>query len=314
MSLGRRRGRSLAVAVAAVTGLVAACSADPVSAPPPEPVPATDHVVVDVPAPQTEGDNRAAAVAESARVLSSIPVPAGASRAKASPAKTLDHLGVYAGPVDRSLTRTRWWVVPMPYRQLVDWYAARTPADTESAYAGPDSSSPQPEGDLYWQVSARTGSYSEPAAVVSYARLGPRSTAIRTDATLAARFDRTAETLAPATVTAVDIIRTAIDGPDRDPTTATVSDPTLLARIVPGFNGLEGAVARTTAVGCGSPVGIVHVYALVLHWPGHTMTVDPGQPLCGIGMTLSLDGTELREKLEGDDAFDGVLEAAFDGS
>ena len=312
MSPGRRRGRSLAVAVTTVTVLVAACSADPAPAPAPEPVPATDHVVVDVPAPETEGDNRAAAVAEAARVLAAIPVPAGATRAEASPARTLNHLGVYAGPVDRSLTRTRWWIVPMPYRQLVDWYAARTPADDGSAYAGPDSSSPEPEGDLSWQVSARSGSYSEPAAVVSYARLGPRSTAIRTDATLAARFDRTAETLVPATVTAVDITRTAIDGPDRDPTTATVTDPALLARIVSGFDDLDGALARTTAVGCGSPVGIVHVYALVLHWPGHTMTVDPGQPLCGIGRSLSLDGTELREKLEGDDRLDALLESAFD--
>ena len=61
--------------------------------------------------------------------------------------------------------------------------------DTGSAYSGPDSSSPEPEGDLSWQVHARSASYSDPAAVVSYARLAPRSTAIRTDATLAARFD-----------------------------------------------------------------------------------------------------------------------------
>ncbi len=164
----------------------------------------------------------------------------------------------------RSILRSRepvggWCLCPIA--DLVAWYDAHSPADVSSAYA-PSSSSPEPDGDLYWQIPAHSTSYSEPAAVVAYARLGPNTTAIRTDATLAARYDRTAQTLVPATVTSIDITKSAIDGPAHPPTTATVTDPALLTRITSAFNDLDGAFANTETQGCGSPVGIVYVYAV----------------------------------------------------
>jgi hypothetical protein len=262
--------------------------------------------------PTAEGHNRALAAAEAARVLATIPVPPGATKSDSAPVRRLRHLGVYAEPVDPSLTRTNWWVVPLPYRDLVAWYGSHSPADLASAY-GPSSSSPEPDSDLYWKVPAGSAAYSSPAAVVSYERLGPNRTAIRTDATLAARYDRTATTLVPATVTSIDVTKSAIDGPPRPPTTETLTDPSLLMRVTSAFDHLDGATAHVS-MACGSPVGIVYAYSVTFRWPDHTLAVDPGSPLCGIGMGLTLDGTKLPQALEDDGTLATVLHAALDAS
>jgi hypothetical protein len=150
--------------------------------------------------------------------------------------------------------------------------------------------------------------------VVSYARLGPHKTAIRTDVTLAARSDRTAQTLVLATVTSIDVKKWAIDGPKRPPKTATVTDPALIARITSAFNHLDGAMVHTQAGPCASLAGIVYVYATTFHWPGHTLAVDPGQPFCQVGRGLTLDGTKLPQTLEESGALDTALQAAIAAS
>jgi hypothetical protein len=150
--------------------------------------------------------------------------------------------------------------------------------------------------------------------VVSYARLSANATAIRTDVTLAARYDRTAETLVPTTVTSIDITKRAIDGRNTTPTTATVDNPALISRVVNAFNNLDGAMAHTKPSPCGSPGGIVYVYAVTFHWPGHTLTVDPGASLCRIGRGLTLDHSKLPQTLEDDNALDHALQHALDAS
>jgi hypothetical protein len=303
----RRRWTLVAAAAAAVAliiGLVVYAShpreLDPVPAPA-------------IPPATTEGHNRALATAEAGRVLADIPVPPGATRSDSAPARALRRLGAYNEPLDPSLTRTRWWVVPLSYRDLVAWYDAHSAADVSSAY-GPSSSSPAADGDLYWPVPGHSASYSTPSVVVSYTRLGPDTTAVRTDATLAARYDRTADTLLPATATSIDITKAAIDGEPRpSPTSVTVADPKAVASLVAAFNNLEGAFVHEPTP-CGSPVGIVYTYAVTFHWPDHVLAVDPGAELCGVGRGLTLDGTELTPTLENDHAFDRILEAAVDGS
>jgi hypothetical protein len=257
-----------------------------------------------------KGTNRELAVAEATRLLGTFPVPPGSTKADSAPARRLRHLGAYIGPVDPTLTQTDWWVVPLSYDDLVAWHDGQTPATTGSAY-GPDSTAPVPEGDLYWQIHDTSEAYSSPAAVVSYARLALDSTAIRTDVTLASRYDRTAETLVPTTVTSIDITKAAIDGPSQLPTTATVTDPTLLTRVTSAFNDLDGAVAHGP-MPCGSPDDIVYVYAVTFSWPEHTLAVDPGAALCGIGRGLTLDGTKLLASLEEDGTLDTALQAALD--
>jgi hypothetical protein len=71
------------------------------------------------------------------------------------------------------------------------------------------------------------------------------------------------------------------------------------------------AFAHALPVGCGSPTGDTSAYAVTFHWPGHTVAVDPGEPLCGAGMGVTVDGVRLPQTLEDDRGFEVALEAAF---
>jgi hypothetical protein len=264
------------------------------------------------PSPSTPeaSHNRTLAEAEVARVLATIPIPPGAKVARSPHHGVLASLGCICGSVDPSLTRTRWWTVPMSYRELVHWYGAHSPANLGSAHYTDGSHSPH--GALSWEIRASSTAYSAPAALVSYVRRDANRTAIRTDATLAARYDRTASTLVPQNVTQIDITRRAIDGPGpRRARTSRVTDLALLTRVTSAFDMIRGAFAHTIAGGCASPVGIQYAYAVTFRWPRHTLAVTPGAPLCGIGMGLTLDGAKLPQTLEGDRALGAVLQAAF---
>lgn len=257
--------------------------------------------------------NRPVAAAEAARLLRGVPVPPGARRVASSPVRSLRHDGAQIQSVDPTLTHTRWWVVPLAYGDVVRWYAAHPPADTRAAVFGIERT-PLPHGDLAWEVGAETAAYTQPAVVVDYARLAPRSTAVRTEVTLAARFDLPPTTRVPTSVTSVDITRRAIDGLARGPKTVTVTDPDSLAALTSAFDRLRGAPLNADSAGCASPAGVVFLYALTFRWPGHTLAVEPGQPLCGVGMGLTRDGARLPQLLEDNGTFDAAAAAAFDRS
>jgi hypothetical protein len=269
---------------------------------------------VAAPSPMVEGSNRDLAVAEAVRVLANIPVPPGSTKSDSSPALSLNRLRVFDGPVDPSLGQTSWWVVPLSPDDLVAWFDAHTPANTGSAFTGPHSSAPEPVGDLFWETDEASEAYSPPVVVVSYARLGPALTAIRTDATLAARYDRVSQTLVPATVTSIDIVRSAVDGPEVPPETATTTDPAVVASVVSAFNDDLGAMAHSRPLACGSPTGLVHVYAVTFHWPGHELAVDAGRPLCGVGRGLTLDDSKLPQSLADSPSLDAALQNALDAA
>src|SRR5215471_18311337 len=205
--------------------------------------------------PTAVGTNRALAVAAAARAFRHFPVPPASTRVKTAPphAPHLRRLRAYIGPVDTSLTRTAWWLVPLRYDRLVAWYAAHTGANVRSAYVA-GATTPSPDAELYWQTHAASSAYSAPVDVVAYTQLGPHLTALRTDVTLAARADRTAKTLVPATVTSIDITKQAIDGPDTSPVTVTVTGQMRILAIVAAFDALKGDFASTGPQPCGSPV------------------------------------------------------------
>jgi len=264
--------------------------------------------------PTVVGTNRALAVAAAARAFRHFPVPPGSTRVETAPrhAPDLRRLRAYIGPVDTSLTRTGWWLVPLRYDRLVAWYAAHTGANVGSTYV-PGATTPSPDAELAWQTHDASSAYSAPVDVVAYTQLGPHLTALRADVTLAARADRTAKTLVPATVTRIDITKKAIDGPNASPVTVTVTDPMHILAIIAAFNALKGDFASTGAHPCGSPVGLVYNYAMTFHWPAHTLVVDPGQALCGVGRGLTLDGSHLAQTLQDDSELDNALRAAIDG-
>src|SRR5215467_9186741 len=237
--------------------------------------------------PTAVGTNRAIAVAAAARAFRHFPVPPGSARVETAPrhAPHLRRLGAYIGPVDTSLTRTGWWLVPLRYDRLVAWYAAHTGANVRSTYVR-GATTPSPDAELDWQTRADSSAYSAPVDVVAYNRLGPHLTALRTDVTLAARADRTANTLVPATVTSIDITKKAIDGPNASPATVTVTDQMRVLAVVAAFDALKGDFASTGARPCGS----------------------------GVGRGLTLDGSRLPQTLQDDPELENALRAAIDGS
>jgi hypothetical protein len=265
--------------------------------------------------PGAAAANRALAMAAAARAFRHFPVPPGSTRITRAPdrAPRLRGLHAYIGPVDKTLTRTGWWLVPLRYDRLVAWYVSHTPADRGSAYYA-DGTGPAPDAQIYWQTRHRSPAFSPPAEVVAYTTLGPHATAIRTDVTLAARVDRTADTLVPATVTSLAITKRAIDGPDTTPKTVTITDRSHILDVVAAFDRASGAYASVEPGPCGSPGGIVYIYAVTFHWPDHTLVVDPGQALCGVGRGLNLDGSQLPQTLEDDAELNNALSAAFDAS
>lgn len=265
--------------------------------------------------PVTAGTDRALAVDAAARAFRRFPVPPGSTRLAGAPrgAPHLRRLGAYVGPVEESLTRTGWWLVPMRHERLVAWYAAHTPADVRSTYV-PGATAPSPDAVLEWTTDDASPAYSTPVDVVGYTRLGPRLTALRTDVTLAARADRTAATLVPTTVSRIDVTGRALDGPDTSPRTVTVTGRGRVLDVVAAFDSLQGAFASTAPPACASPAGVLRTWAVTFHWPGHTLVVDPGQPLCGVGRGLTRDGRRLRQALADSPDLDAALRAAYDGA
>jgi hypothetical protein len=195
---------------------------------------------------------------------------------------------------------------------MLRWYQTHTPANTGGSYYEIAKTRPSPHGELDWSTTTKSPKFSTPEIVITYARLRASTTALRVDVTLAARYDRTAQTLVPPTVTSIKIVRSAQSG---DAASAhldkTISDAATVTAIVNAFNSLSGGYAHTMHAGCGSPVGTTYLYAVTFTWPGHTLANDPGSPLCGIGRGLTLNGTTLPTTLDGTVAFDNVLKDAL---
>jgi hypothetical protein len=171
-----------------------------------------------------------------------------------------------------------------------------------------------PKALVWWQPDLRSKAFSPPTKVVSYRRLGPHLTAIRTDVTLAARADRTAETLVPDSVTSLEIAKWTIDDKGTDPTTVTATDQGSVFRVIDAFNRVAGDYVSSESFGCASPEGVDHLYSVTFHWPGHTLAVGTGEPLCALGRKLTLDGTNLPRKLANSHRLNKVLKEVFDRS
>lgn len=278
--------------------------------------PATPISTPVIPHPATAGSNRHLAMVAAAHTIKHFPVPPGATRIDAPPpdGRYLRRLHAFIHPVDTSLTRTRWWLVPRRHDRLVAWYVAHTPAERGTTLIS-GASRPSPEAEVYWQTQKVSKAYSSPAEVVAYTRLGPHLTAIRTDVTLAARADRTAKTLVPTTVTSLRITRSAMDRSGTSPETVTVTDQGHIFAVIAAFNRVPGEYASFEPHGCGSPGGRrAYYYAVTFHWPGHTLDVDTGKPLCQIGRSLTFDDARLPQTLTDSPKLNRSLRAAYNGS
>jgi hypothetical protein len=134
--------RTLAASVSMLAcGTVAACSSDTSSAR----TGATNHQPTNPPSSRgattgarglvnsganqlTYADNRAAAAAESARVVGLVPVPQGAIRLSSPPPSWDGPSNSTLGPSDGTLTRTAWWTVPIDSAALRGVLLSTAPA------------------------------------------------------------------------------------------------------------------------------------------------------------------------------------------
>ena len=119
--------------------------------------------------------------------------------------------------------------------------------------------------------------------------------------------------MVPRTVTSIDVTKRAIDGPDTTPKTVTVTDGGSIRSVLDAFASLSGDYASVDGQACGSPAGIVYTYAVTFHWPRHTLVLDAGEALCGIGRGLTRDGHKLPQTLADDPRLDHALAAAYRG-
>lgn len=268
-----------------------------------------------IPDAATAGSNQHLAMVAAAHTINNFPVPAGATRIDAPPpdARYLRRLHGFTYPVDTSLTRTRWWLVPRRHDRLVAWYVAHTPAVRGTTLI-PGASKPSPEAQIYWQTQKTSKAYSSPAEVVAYTRLGPNLTAIRTDVTLAARADRTAKTLVPTTVTSLQITRSALNAANSPPETVTVTDQSHIYTVIAAFNNVPGEYTSVEPHGCHHPGRRTYYYAVTFHWPGHALDVDTGQPLCDVGRSLTLDDAKLPQTLTDSPQLNRALRTAYNRS
>ena len=253
------------------------------------------------------GYDRAQAMSAAARIFERAPVPPGARPQDEPPSRKLRARGAYVDDVDPSLSRTGFWIVPRSHVGLVQWYADHTPANPDETKVS-GSSTPEPYAVMFWEVGKDRAAYTQPAIVVSYARLGPGRTALRIDVTLAARDDRTAETLVPvAALESVTITSHTVTAGVEPPPPVTVTDDTQLRTLGEVFNRARGAASRALPGACGSPTGDYLEYAVEFRWPGHTLEATTGRPLCRVGRDLVLDGMTLPQKIGIDPRLDDLL-------
>jgi hypothetical protein len=64
---------------------------------------------------------------EAERVLASMPVPDGARRVRSAEVPPLARLTTFLGGLDKSVTRSGFWLVPKGAQELADWYTLNPP-------------------------------------------------------------------------------------------------------------------------------------------------------------------------------------------
>lgn len=321
---GRRRWPTYVAAVASVV-VVAGVGAyavtnrgseTPVATPSHSPSTATDSPSPPTTAPpeRTYAENRAAAAAESARIVELAPLPAGAERLDGQPAGWPEG-GMSLGPSDGSLTRTAWWSVAAGADALETFLLSHDPPDM--GMQDGDGVGGGSDGMRYVTYEQKQpvdpDAFTGTSLLVQWLEVDGRSL-VRVDTFLAARDVRTPETYIDETVTAVDIERVE-SGMERGGggtlPAVHLTEPDDGARIehlVDAANGLRASIKPAFFSSCpfpGDPPPSVTVTF-------HTTTGDIKMHLelsCWGQVTVRRDGRLLSPTLD-PDSFNEAVEAA----
>jgi len=199
------------------------------------------------PAGPSYAANRAAAEAESARVVELVPLPANAKRLPGRPPGWPGNYGTSLGPSDSTLTKTSWWRVLDTADALSTYLLGHTPhgmTRTDGLGGGSDGI----HYDTYVEQPApRPGAFLPVSLLVQWRQVG-QHTLVRADTFTAARAVRTPLSFVDGTVTAVDIqqVRPGHDhhtgGPLPTVHLAEPADHNAIARLVRTVNQLPASI------------------------------------------------------------------------
>lgn len=255
--------------------------------------------------------------AEAARLLHALPLPRGSIEHTTSPIPALQHGYVGTSTGDARLGRTTWWTVPVSDSKFSSWLSQHRPAGTQVDEMGVDSSHSNYAGrDVRTTIysGAATTAWGPTTVVVTHASYRGE-TAVRIDVEIAARFARTAATLAGQHVTRVDITRTMSGAGPLQNRSVSVTDHDAVAALSFEFDHILGALDTPGMVtgGLGVLLGTqIATYDVTFTSAGSRLTATWQVP-DGSGVptaTLSRDGQELTTTLDvGVDGSAGAFES-----
>ncbi|GAB4003642.1 hypothetical protein [Nocardioides ultimimeridianus] len=248
-------------------------------------------------ATETTADNRAAARAESERLLTVLSPPAGGRVVDASPAADLRDPLEGVGPSDGRLSRHAWWTVPMAPTDFAAWLQGQRPAGMSVQDGGSSSAADGTMVDIAELDGTGTSAYSAPVVTFAYVP-HDGGTAVRLDTFLAARYART--TYLPTDVSRVVIRRdtsSMMSSARRRVRTTVVTDPARIGRLVTAANGLPGIVTVPNIFHC-PMMRTVTSARVTFTSPSGVFTIDGPATVCGAVLTLSKDGHRVPPALD----------------
>lgn len=248
--------------------------------------------------------NRRAAAAESARVLALAPVPKGSiARPENTADERLDMMSI--GPSDPSLTRSRWFSVPMGPDELERYLLEHVPA----GFKMPDGVGGGSDGVrslTYIAVrSAEPDAFIAPTLLVQWAAMSGTTT-MHVDAVIAARLPRTPGTRVHGTVSSVDIRHVDAGRTGSAPSPIlpynqlerTLSQD-LIDRLVDAANRLPGSISPAFMALCPFPGDPPESWRLTFHTSDGDLEMA-FEPSCWDQVHVTRDGRPLEPTLDPD--------------
>lgn len=210
--------------------------------------------------PATFRANRAAAAAESARVVGLVPVPPGATRLAAAPDSWSGPSQITLGPSENRLTRTAWWTVPVGANAMQHVLLSQTPVGMRRE-GGVGGGSDGIRFVTYGQTApAAPDAYFGVSLLVQWSptRTEHGELLVRADTFTAARAVRNPRSTITGTVRAVDIrqIRAIDNGQSRRMRPVHLeqsADVALIEHLVRAVNQLPASTRPVPVASCPAP-------------------------------------------------------------
>lgn len=249
--------------------------------------------------------NRAAAGAESARVVELVPLPAEAVRLSARPSGWPGNYGTSLGPSDPSLTRTSWWRVPAAADVISAYLLSHTPPGMR-LQGGIGGGSDGIHYDTYVEKPAPQPDAYLPVSLLVQWRQAGHHTLVRADTFTAARAVRTAPSYVRGRVTAVDIqqIRPGhgqrTGGPLPPVHLAEPADHNAISRLVRTVNHLRASIRPAFNGSCPFPGNPPPSNTITFHTTTGTIRMH-FMPWCWGQVQVRRNGVVVGPNLDPDD-------------